>query len=68
MLQQFGEELIAMNSSIDDLAANFAEPDAQGPKAYQSQMMIDHPDLDATILRADAVVNVTAFIGTLRKG
>lgn len=62
----FGNELNVMRSSLDDLVANFAEPNAQGSIAYQMQMMIDHPDLDATTLRADAVVNVNAFINALR--
>lgn len=66
-LKYFGEELNVMHSSIDDLKANFAEPSAQGSIAYQEQMMIDHPDLDATTLRADAVVNVNTFINALRK-
>lgn len=66
-LKYFGEELNVMRSSIDDLKANFAEPSAQGSIAYQEQMMIDHPDLDATTLRADAVVNVNTFINALRK-
>jgi hypothetical protein len=66
VLQKFGEELKAMKSSIDELEANFAEPTAQGPAAYQEQMMIDHPDLDESTLRADAVLNVKAFINRLR--
>jgi len=67
VLKYFGEELNVVRSSIDDLKANFAEPSAQGSIAYQAQMMIDHPDLDATTLRADAVVNVNTFINALRK-
>lgn len=46
---------------MDDLLANFAEPDAQGPRAYVEQMRVDHPELDNTVLRADAVVSVRTF-------
>jgi hypothetical protein len=48
-------------SALDDLRANFAVSDAQGPAAYASQFALDHPGLDAAQLRADAVVAVRAF-------
>jgi len=66
VLEHFGGELDTMRSSIDELAANFVNPNDQGSTAYQEQMMIDHPDLDAATLRADAVVNVNSFINALR--
>ena len=66
MLEHFSGELNAIRSSLTDLEANFAEPAAQGPDAYQMQMIIDHPDLDPAILRADAVLNVKAFIDALK--
>jgi hypothetical protein len=67
VLQYFSKELGGIRSSINDLEANFADPSAQGPAAYQEQMMIDHPDLDPITLRADAVVNVQTFVNELRK-
>ena len=67
VLECFGNELSVMRSSIDELAANFVTPDSQGSTAYQKQMMVDHPDLDAATLRADAVVNVNAFINALKR-
>jgi len=65
--KDFGEELNALLTSIDELEANFTEPLAQGPIAYQKQMMVDHPELDASTLRADAVVTVQEFIRSLRR-
>jgi hypothetical protein len=46
---------------LDDLLANCADRDAQGPQAYAGQMLIDHPELERTTLMADAVVSVQAF-------
>lgn len=57
----FGDERKALRSAMDDLLANFAEPNAQGPRAYAGQMRVDHPELDNATLRADAVVSVRAF-------
>ncbi len=50
---------------MDDLLANFAEPNAQGPRAYAEQMRVDHPELDNIVLRADAVVSVRTFHAVL---
>lgn len=58
---RFGAMLEAVRPTLDDLRANFADPDAQGPQAYAEQMLLDHPDLDHTTLLADAVVNISAF-------
>ncbi len=57
----FGGERATLRPAMDDLLANFAEPDAQGPRAYAEQMRVDHPELDSTVLRADAVVSVRTF-------
>lgn len=65
VLQRFGDELDTMRTALDDLLANFDNPDAQGPRAYVEQMLIDHPDLDRTMLAADAIVAVEAFHGGL---
>lgn len=50
-----------MRTALDALYANFEVPTAQGPRAYVDQMTVDHPDLDATVLAADAVLAVEAF-------
>jgi hypothetical protein len=61
VMTSFGENLAGIRTALDDLAANFAGPDAQGPQAYVAQMTIDHPDLDRTTVAADAVVGVEEF-------
>lgn len=62
ILRHFGDDVVAVaRSALDDLRANFADVDAQGPAAYASQLAIDHPELDTTQLRADAVVAVRSF-------
>lgn len=67
IIERFGSELDPLSSVFDDLAANFADPAAQGPDAYASQMTLDHPGLDDTEARADAVVAVQTFIETIRE-
>lgn len=61
VLDRFSEELSTARTSLDDLLANFATPEAQGPQAYAEQMTIDHPELDRTALLADAVIAVESF-------
>lgn len=61
VLERFGGGLGSVRTALDDLLANFATPDAQGPLAYAEQMMIDHPELDRTALLADAVIAVETF-------
>jgi hypothetical protein len=38
VLGRFGKQLGSVRSALDDLAANFADPDAQGPRAYAQQL------------------------------
>ena len=64
--KRFGDEINAVYSALDDLEENFSVPDAQGSKAYAEQMRVDHPDLDAKVLKADAVVAVGEFCRILR--
>ncbi len=59
--ERFGPELPSVRTSLDDLLANFGDPTAQGPRAYAEQMRIEHPDLDRTVLAADAVLAVERF-------
>jgi hypothetical protein len=59
---RFGGELVgSIRTALDDLAANFQSPDAQGPQAYAAQMLLDHPELDEATVLADAVVAVEEF-------
>lgn len=62
VLDKFGSELVgSIRTALDDLHANFADPLAQGPQAYASQMLVDHPDLDEATLLADAVTAIDEF-------
>jgi len=61
VLDKFGGELGTVRTALEDLLANFATTEAQGPQAYADQMMFDHPDLDRATLLADAVVAVGTF-------
>lgn len=59
---RFEPDLVgAVRTALDDLLANFTNPGDQGPVAYAEQMLIDHPELDAATLAADAVLAVEAF-------
>lgn len=62
---RFEQELPSLHSALIDLAANFADPTAQGPIAYADQMLIDHPDTDLRTHRADAVIAIQAFVDRL---
>jgi len=57
----FDIELDAARTAFDDLLANFATPNAQGPRAYAEKMVTDHPDLDPRMLAADGVLAVEEF-------
>lgn len=61
VIHRFGDQLTSVRTALDELAANFADPDAQGPRAYAQQMAIDHPEVDGATALADAVVAVQAF-------
>jgi hypothetical protein len=63
-------DLRVHSTALDDLRSNFADPGAQGPAAYTDQMLQDHPELTATILRADAVLagTVPAALALRRRG
>ena len=64
--EHFMDEIDAVRTALDDLHANFAVPDAQGPQAYVRQMRTDRPDLDPAVLAADAVLAVGEFHRGLR--
>lgn len=65
VLARFAAELGPLQSMINDLGANFADPTAQGPDAYASQIALDHPEVPDDQARADAVVAVQTFIDRL---
>ncbi|HEX9506406.1 MAG TPA: hypothetical protein VGA62_10425 [Acidimicrobiia bacterium] len=63
---RFGDKLVgSIRTALDDLAANFRSPSAQGPRAYASQILLDHPELDETTVLADAVLAVEGFNAAL---
>jgi hypothetical protein len=66
VLDRFGDQLASVRTALDDLAANFADRAAQGPRAYAQQMAIDHPEIDRATVLADAVVTVQAFCRRLK--
>ncbi len=55
----------SIRTALDDLLANFHTTSAQGPQAYASQMMQDHPELTALVATADAVAAVREFHATV---
>jgi Nucleotidyl transferase AbiEii toxin, Type IV TA system len=63
---RFGDELVgSIRIVLDDLATNFQSPSTQGPRAYASQILLDHPELDETTVLADAVLAVEGFYAAL---
>lgn len=62
MKASFDHDLTGIRTALDDLAANFATPGAQGPQAYVAQMTIDHPELEPKMLATDAVVGLEEFL------
>lgn len=65
VLDRFGRELARVRTALADLSANFASPEAQGPRAYAQQMAIDHPEVARKTVLADAVVAVRSFCDRL---
>lgn len=62
VLARFPGEIVGgTRTALEDLAANFTDTSSQGPQAYAEQMMVDHPDLDRTMVIADSVVAVKTF-------
>lgn len=68
VLDRFGGELGAIRTALQDLAANFAETNTQGARAYGRQMAIDHPEVERATALADAVVAVEAFCNHVMAG
>jgi len=55
----------ATETALVELAANFANVQAQGSIAYAATMFGLHPDLDYDVLANDAVVAVADFVAAL---
>ena len=59
---RFGSMLVgAAETALSELAANFADADAQGSVAYATTMVAMHPDFDLDVLANDAVAAVAEF-------
>lgn len=59
---RFEPDLVGVvRTALDDLLANFTNPGDQGLVAYAEQPLIDHSELDAATVAADAVLAVGAF-------
>lgn len=61
VIEKFRGQLPGLKTSIDDLAANFADPKSQGPVAYSDQYLIEYPDIDVATAKADAIIGVEIF-------
>lgn len=59
------EEMAASRTALAELAANFADTNAQGPKAYAEQFVIEHPDYGSDAAKADSIAAVQEFCETL---
>jgi hypothetical protein len=58
----FATDLVGeIRTALDELLANFTLENDQGPSAYASQFLIDHPEEDGSQLRADAVLAVKEY-------
>ncbi|MCY3879276.1 MAG: hypothetical protein OXF74_08870 [Rhodobacteraceae bacterium] len=64
--ERFGGGIAALLTALNDLQANFQDADAQGSRAYVTQMRMDHPELNPEMLAADAVIAVEEFCQGLR--
>jgi hypothetical protein len=67
VIEKFGAVLGASETALHDLAANFADPNAQGPKAYANQILVEHPDIGREMAKADAMTSVAEFHDVLAK-
>lgn len=66
VIASFGESaLSASSTALAELAANFANPQSQGPMAYAEQFLHNHPDYDRSQAKADAVAAVGEFCDAL---
>lgn len=62
VVNRFGEEARkASRTALAELAANFSDPNSQGPAAYANQFLVDHPDYGLSQAKADAVAAIGEF-------
>ena len=62
VVDRFGERLVGgVRTALDDLAANFADTDCQGPQSFIDQSLINHPESDPAKLAFDAVLAMQRF-------
>lgn len=55
----------ASGTALAELAANFSDPQSQGPVAYADQFLVNQPDYDQSQAKADAVTAVAEFCDAL---
>ena len=66
VLDRFGDgTLNASRTALAELSANFSDPQAQGPVAYAEQFIVDHPDYDQAVAKADAIAAIAEFCEAL---
>ncbi len=62
VLDAFGDDIVGgTRTAIIDVHSNFADPSAQGTRAYAEQMAIDQPDVDRGVSAAEAIAAVEQF-------
>lgn len=62
VVERFGDQLVGgVRTALDDLAANFADTDGQGPQAFIEQTLINHPDSHPRQLASDSVLAMRRF-------
>lgn len=68
VVKRFGEEAPkALRMPFAELRANFSDPESQGPRAYATQFLVDHPDYGLSQAKADAVTAVAEFCDALTR-
>ena len=59
--RKFGGRLAGVRTELAELAANFADRDAQGARAYASQVTLNNPDVDHATALTDGIAAVDEF-------
>ena len=66
--RQFADELAGMRTELDELAANFADRNAQGARAYADQIVLNNASVDYEEAVTEGIVAVEAFCLGLSRG
>jgi len=61
----FGSVVADARTWLVELRANFGDKGSQGTRAYVEQFLVDHPDQEARLLGADAMLAVDDSCGRL---